>query len=552
MLKRLIFIVLIGCFSATIAQDSIRKADIHAALRLIDLKYTEAEVDSMFQSVRTNLSYIKLQHQSKLSNDVPLAFIHSPLLPNMQPLSPNKRAIQWKAPVSKLPINKEELAFYSVAELSYLIKNKIISSEELTKFFISRIKKWGDTLQCVVSITEELAIQEAKAADAEIKAGKYRGPLHGIPYGLKDLFAVKGTKTTWGAAPYKDQVIDQDAFVYQQLKKSGAVLVAKFTLGALAMGDVWFGGRTNNPWNMTYGSSGSSAGSASATVAGLVPFAIGTETWGSIISPSSTCGATGLRPTFGTVSRSGGMTLCWSLDKVGPITRNAMDAAIVYEAIIGKDANDRSTVAAGFDFNPQYDIKKMKIAYAKNYFDRIRDTTRSEWKVLAEFKKMGVELIPVVFPDSGVYKPGMMDLVLTAECAATFDEFTRLNVDDMMTAQKRGDWPNIFRTARLLPATSYINANRQRYQLMEKVNQLTEQYDVIICPTRGSGNQSAITNLTGHPAICVPTGFDSKTNLPSSITFIGKLYGEGAIVAAADAYQKKTQWHQQHPEKFKQ
>ena len=295
-----------------------KTADMAAAARIFDLQFTQQELDTMYDGIQENLANYRLMHRQKLANSVPMSLWQSPLLPGMT-VNQGKDNIRWKLPKTTLPENRNELAFMSIAELAYLVKNKKISSVDLTSFFINRIKKYGDTLQCVISITEEIAMAQAKNADEEIAAGKYRGPLHGIPYGLKDLFAVRGTKTTWGAAPYKDQVIEEDAYVYQRLQEAGAVLIAKFTLGALAMGDYWFGGRTKNPWNTATGSSGSSAGSASATAAGLVPFAIGTETWGSIISPASTCGLTGLRPTFGSISRSGGMTLSWSLDKIGPI-----------------------------------------------------------------------------------------------------------------------------------------------------------------------------------------------------------------------------------------
>jgi Asp-tRNA(Asn)/Glu-tRNA(Gln) amidotransferase A subunit family amidase len=434
--------------------------------------------------------------------------------------------------------------------LAYLIQNKKISSLDLTRFFIERIKKYGDTLQCVISLQEDLAIAAAKKADAEIAAGKYRGQLHGIPYGLKDLFAVKDTKTTWGAAPYKDQVIQEDAFVYQKMKAAGAVLVAKFTLGALAMGDYWFGGRTKNPWNLNYGSSGSSAGSTSATVAGLVPFAIGTETWGSIVSPATTCGATGLRPTFGSISRSGAMALSYSLDKVGPITRSANDAAIVFHYLHGTDGKDGSAVNMPFNYAPKTNLKALKIAYAKNYFDKIKDTNRSEFEVLKQFKRMGIELIPINFPDSGVYQFNMMDVIIGAECAAQFDEMTRLGIDDALTRQTKNDWPNQFRTSRFIPAVEYINAQRHRTLLMEKVNEIVAQYDAIICPSRGGGNQSAITNLTGHPVVCVPTGLDPKYKLPTGISFVGKLFDEATILTIAHQYQKATGWDEMHPTMF--
>src|SRR6478609_2988463 len=536
---------------ASYAQDTISKSDIPAAARLLDLKFTQKEIDTMYDGVKENLAGYRMMHKQTLNNNVPMSLWQSPVLPGMK-FAEKQETIKWNiSSAARVPENKNDLAFYNILQLASLIKNKKISSVELTQFFIDRIKKYGDSLQCVISVTEELAMQQAKQADEEIANGKYRGPLHGIPYGLKDLFAVKGTKTTWGAAPYKEQTIEEDAFVYSQLKAAGAVLVAKFTLGALAMGDYWYGGRTKNPWNTKTGSSGSSAGSTSATVAGLVPFAIGTETWGSIVSPSSTCGATGLRPTFGSISRSGAMTLSWSLDKVGPICRSAEDAAVVFNYIHGTDGYDMSAVNKPFNYKPNADIKKMKVAYAKNYFDKITDTSRNEWKVLDAYRKMGVELIPVNFPDSGVYNFNIMDIIISAECAAAFDEFTRNNIDDEMTQQGKGDWPNSFRISRLMSAVEYINANRHRYLLMQKVNEAIKDIDVLICPTRGSGNQGAITNLTGHPVVCLPTGFDKRNNLPTSITLIGKLYDEASILSAAKAYQDATLWDDMHPPMFK-
>ncbi len=540
----------LGLFAS--AQDtSIQKKDLISASKIFDLSFTTKEIDTLYSDVIDNLANYKAMHNLSLPNSVPLSMWQTPVVPGMH-FNKVQKPIDWKLDNAvQLPANKNDLAFYTIEQLASLIKNKKISSLALTQFFIERIKTWGDTLQCVISLQEEIAFAQAKKADVELAQGKYRGLLHGIPYGLKDLFAVKGTKTTWGAAPYQNQTIDEDAFVYTKLRDAGAVLVAKFTLGALAMGDYWFGGRTKNPWNLKYGSSGSSAGSTSATVAGLVPFAIGTETWGSIVSPSTTCGATGLRPTFGSVSRSGAMALSYSLDKVGPICRSAADAAIVFNYIHGTDGKDGSAVNMPFNYTPNKDIKKLKIGYAKNYFDKIKDTSRNEFKVLEEFKKLGVQLIPVNFPDSGVYNFNIMDVVIGAECAAQFDEMTRLNIDDILTRQTKSDWPNSFRTNRFIPAVEYINAQRHRYTLMQKVNEVMQQYDVIICPSRGDGNQSAITNLTGNPVVCVPTGFDKKLNLPTGISFVGNLYDEATILSIAQAYQKATNWDEAHPALFK-
>ena len=534
--------------SASFAQDSVMIPDIHSAEKIISIHFTEAKEDSLSGQIRDRAKEYDKMHRYSLDNSIPMTMAQSPLLPYMD-LNKKQLPVKFIIPADvNLPVNKNDLAFYSIPQLASLIKNKKISSVDLAKFFIDRLKKYGDTLQCVISLTEDIAMQEAAKADKEIAAGKYRGLLHGIPYGLKDLFAVKGTKTTWGAEPYKDQVVNTDSYVYTKLKEAGAVLIAKLTLGALAMDDYWFGGRTKNPWKMLEGSSGSSAGSAAATVAGLVPFAIGTETYGSIISPSTVCGATGLRPTFGSVSRSGAMTLCWSLDKAGPICRSAEDAAIVFNYLHGTDGKDAAAVNMPFNYTGKADLSKMKIAYAKNYFGK-KDTLGNEDAVLDVFRKAGAQLIPVNFPDSGIYNFDIIGIVIASESAAAFDGFTRTGLDDKMTRQGKGEWPNYFRAARFIPAVEYINANRHRYQLIQKVNDVIEKYDVIICPT-WVGNQAPITNLTGHPAISIPTGFD-KNHSPTSITLVGKLYDEATILAIAKAYQDATQWNKMHPEFFK-
>lgn len=538
--------IFLGAFS--FAQDSITVTDIRSDEKIISLHFTAAKEDSLLGQVQDKAKEYDKMHRFSLDNSIPMTMAESPVLPYMD-LNKNQLPVKFNIPSGvNLPANKNDLAFYSIPQLASLIKNKKISSVDLTKFFIDRLKKYGDTLQCVISFTEDIAMKEAAQADKEIAEGKYRGLLHGIPYGLKDLFAVKGTKTTWGAEPYKNQIIETNSYAYTKLHNAGAVLIAKLTLGALAMDDYWFGGRTKNPWNMLEGSSGSSAGSAAATVAGLVPFALGTETYGSIISPSTVCGATGLRPTFGSVSRSGAMTLCWSLDKIGPICRSAEDAAIVFYYLHGTDGKDAAAVNMPFNYTGKTDLSKMKIAYAKNYFGK-KDTLGNEDAVLDVFRKLGATLIPVNFPDSGIYKFDMIGIVIGSESAAAFDGFTRTGLDDKMTRQGKGEWPNYFRAARFIPAVEYINANRHRYTLMQKVNDVIEKYDVIICPTWG-GNQAAITNLTGHPAISLPTGFN-KNHSPTSITLVGKLYDEATILAIAKAYHDATQWNKMHPDYFK-
>ncbi len=545
---RILLLAVLPLFTIAQQPDSISKEDIKTAARVIALDFTEPEQDSMLRDVRDNRKEYSKMRSLTLNNSVPMSLWQSPVLPGVK-FNTKQLPVLWTIPANvNLPKNKSDLAFYSILQLASLIKNKKITSVELTSFFIERIRRYGDTLQCVITVTEEIAMQQAKAADAEIAKGKYRGPLHGIPYGLKDLFAVKGTKTTWGAAPYKEQMIDEDSYVYTKLKEAGAVLAAKFTLGALAMGDWWYGGRTKNPWNLNFGSSGSSAGSASATVAGLVPFAIGTETLGSIVSPSTACGATGLRPTFGSISRSGGMTLSWSLDKVGPICRSAEDAAVVFNYIHGTDGKDASAVNMPFNYSAKKDIKKLRIGYAKNYFDRIRDTSANEWKVLKAFEKMGVQLIPVVFPDSAVYTFDMVGIIIGAESAAAFDQLTISGLDDELTRQNKNDWPNSFRTSRLIPAVEYINANRHRYLLMQKMNSFFETVDVVITPTF-AGSQLSITNLTGHPALCMPSGYNQR-KLPTSISFIGKLYDEATLLQVGKLFQDFTNWDDVHPALF--
>ncbi|TAL46149.1 MAG: amidase, partial [Chitinophagaceae bacterium] len=396
--------------------------------KMYDLEFTEAEADSMTGNINFNYLLYKGMHKTLPANDIPYPFSFNPVPYGMKvDNTPQRVSMTFRADV-QLPKNKNDLAFYSIPELAGLIKTKKITSVELTKFFIDRLKKWGDTLECVITLTEDTAMAQARRADEELKNGKYRGLLHGIPYGLKDLFAVKGYKTTWGTTPYKDQVIDIDAFVYQQLKKAGAVLCAKLSLGALAYNNKWFGGETKNPWNLKQGSSGSSAGSAAATVAGLLPFAIGTETLGSIVSPSTRCGATGLRPTFGSISRSGAMVLCWSLDKIGPICRSAEDAAIVFNYIKGTDGNDAGSVNLPFNYNGKADLKKLRIAYAENYFKLLK-TDAPEWKVLDVYRSLGANVEAVTFPDSAIYPVNLVSIILNAESAAAFDELTRTNRD---------------------------------------------------------------------------------------------------------------------------
>ena len=389
---------------------------------------------------------------------------------------------------------------------------------------------------------------QARKADELLKNGTYLGPLHGIPYGAKDLLAVPEYKTTWGAGPFKDQYRgDELATVVKKLDEAGAVLVAKLTLGALAMGDVWYGGTTKNPWNLEQGSSGSSAGSGSSTAAGLVPFALGTETLGSIVSPSTRNGVTGLRPTFGRVSRAGAMALSWTMDKIGPMARTALDCALVFEAIRGTDGIDLTVEDHPFNFKGRVDLSQLKIGYLKDYFENGRGSQKeNDDQTLEVLRSLGANLEPVEWvsdmPFSG------MQAILTAEAAAAFDALTRSDQDTLLVRQNAGAWPNLFRSARFTSAVDYINANRARYELIEKVNQLMKNYDVIVTPSFG-GSQLLTTNLTGHPCVVLKNGYNTNGS-PTSISFIGNLFDEATILAVARAYQEATEYDEQHPPKF--
>lgn len=539
--------LLFAMFSPVFGQSSVTKEQISNAEKLIDIELTDAERDSLISQAQGYLQTYKVMHGQKLANAVPPALYFDPSVSTAK-FSQNKaQPTVWDVPQLELPLVKDDLAFYSIPKLASLIKNRKITSVDLTRFFIQRLKKYSDTLHCVISITVDIALEEAMQADAEIAKGQYRGILHGIPYGVKDLFSVKNTLTTWGAAPYKNQSFDEDAAVVQHLRAAGAVLVAKMTMGSLAMGDVWFGGITRNPWDLKQGSSGSSAGSASAVAAGLLPFAIGTETQGSIVSPSTRCGTTGLRPTFGRVNRAGAMTLCWSLDKAGPITRSAYDAAIVFEAINGgSKEGDKAAVNIPFSYSPTKDLSKMRIGYPKNLFDSLKKD-RNEWRTLEALEKLGVKLQPFEWKTS--VPPRIMGVVLMSEAAAAFDEMTRTNLDDELTSQSRFSWPNYFRAARFIPAVEYINANRLRSKMMLEINDLLRGYDCVIMPSF-EGDILPITNLTGHPCVVMPNGFLKEH--PTSITFLGNLYEDEKILSIAKAFQDATDFDEQHPAFFKQ
>ncbi len=536
-------------------KGKVTKEVIAQAEQVAGLAFTEPQREMMVKGLNSLEEDFTKIRAVPLPNSVPPALRFVPLLPGARPPEGADAFALSPQTAPAVGDDLEELAFLPATTLGVLIAEHKVTSTALTKMYLARLKRYDPILHCVITYTEERALAQAAKADEEIAAGHSRGPLHGVPWGVKDLFAVKGYRTTWGAGPYRDQVIDEDAAVVQRLDAAGAVLVAKLSCGALAMGDVWFGGKTRNPWDPEEGSSGSSAGSAAATAAGLVGFAIGTETLGSIVSPSNRCGCTGLRPTFGRVPRTGAMALSWSMDKVGPIARSVEDCAAVFAAIQGPDGQDGTVVAAPFRWDPGLDVRTLKVGYVKSLFaekseedpDAEKKVQDKEWPVfdravLEVLRGAGVELVPVELPD---LPADAMALLLSCEAAAAFDHLTRSGRDALLTAQGEDDWPNIFRQAQLIPAVEYIQANRARTLLMEAMAKLMGTVDAYLCPSFG-GQDLTITNLTGHPCVVVPDGFRSN-GTPTSISFIGKLYGEGELLALARAYQEATTWHLRRP-----
>jgi Asp-tRNA(Asn)/Glu-tRNA(Gln) amidotransferase A subunit family amidase len=490
----------------------------------------------------------------KLGNDTPPAVAFNPVLPGTK--IPKARGVfRYSKPTVPKPRTDEDLAFLPVLHLASLLKNRTVTSTDLTKLYLDRLKKYDPLLHCVVTLTEDLAFRQAAQADAEIKAGKYRGPLHGIPWGAKDLLAVKGYKTTFGASPFKDQILDVDSSVYVKLRDAGAVLVAKLTLGALAMGDRWFGGQTKSPWDPVHpsnGSSGSSAGPASTVAAGLVGFAIGSETRGSIMSPAARCGVVGLRPTYGRVSRYGAMALSWTMDKIGPLCRAAEDCALVLQAINGPDGRDGHLIEAPFDWDATRDVRTLRVGYVKSEVEgeisddpqnpervrRQREARKANQDSLAVIQSLGLKLVPFDMPK---FDTAPIDFVLTTEAAAAFDDLVRSDKFEAMTAEpERSAWVGSLRLHQFVPAVQYIQANRARTKLMEAFAKVFDGIDLFI------GSQLGVTNLTGHPEISLVSGFDSR-NQPMSLRFTGKLFGDEDILLLARAFQAKTDFHLKRP-----
>ncbi|MBS1802111.1 MAG: amidase [Acidobacteria bacterium] len=565
--------------------------------------FTDEQKKMMIDGLVDQNGSYKAIRKLKLPNSVQPAYAFHPFAPagtailraEVGYFEKSKTVRGWQPnPNAEASSNPNDLAFASVSELASLLHARKITSLALTKMYIERLKRYDSKLHFVITLMEERAIAQATTADTEIAAGKYRGPLHGIPWGAKDLLAVKGYPTTWGAGGFEHQSFDEDATVVKRLDEAGAVLVAKFTLGALAMGDKWFGGRTRNPWNPEQGSSGSSAGSASAVAAGCVAFAIGSETLGSISSPCTRCGATGLRPSFGLVPRTGAMALSWTMDKLGPITRSAEDCALVLNVISGPDGHDLSAYNLKFLWDSSFDVKTLRVGYLKRDFDepepfkaepaptsetdeekkqrekreakakagherRMYDR-RYDLAALDKLRSMGIKLIPVELPRLPY---GALVPLLTAEAAAAFDDLTLSGRDRLLTEQGIEDWPNAFRTARFYPAVEYIQANRARTLAIQQVSALFEKVDIIVASS--GGIQLLATNLTGHPALIVPNGLRGDDaprppkidtgdeddiggpGTPVSITFLASLYDDARLAAFGHAYQQATGFNKQHP-----
>lgn len=532
------------------AVPEITTETIAAAEQIAGLSFTEEQRALMVEDLNEAREDYAALRAFDLPNSVPPSLVFDPTVSGVVPPEGESR-LAWTPPDVRRPASDDDLAFMTVAELAGLLKSRQVTSTELTRLALARLRRYDDVLEAVVTLTEARVLDAAARADAEIAAGAWRGPLHGVPYGAKDLLAVRGYPTTWGAMPYRDQVIDADAAVIERLDAAGAVLVAKLTLGALAWGDVWFGGTTKNPWNVEQGSSGSSAGPGSAVAAGLVPFAIGSETLGSIVSPSTRNGVTGHRPTFGLVSRAGAMALSWSMDKLGPMTRSALDCALVFDVLRGHDPRDPATRDAPFVFDPARPVSSLRVgfleaAFADDYAGRDEDAA-----VLDVLRGLGVALQPIALPDD--IPVGALLLMLNVEAAAAFDELTRSGGVDTLVRQGRNTWPHAFRTARMVPAVEYLQAARIRTRLAQRMAETMEALDVFVTPTYG-GASLAITNLTGHPSVTVPNAFvplrddpTSPRRSPRSITFVGGLYRDADALLVAHAYQTATDFHRQRP-----
>ncbi len=525
----------------------ISEAEIAAAEALLGVSYTASERALMVGNLEGQIDSARTAREVTLPNSAPMAMRFDPRPPGFSmPSGPGQ--LRFGATTRPLPEADEDIAFAPLTDLSHWIASGALTSRRLTEIYLARIAAIGPKLECFATVTADLARAEADAADALLAQGVWLGPLHGVPYAVKDLFDTKGIVTGWGAEPYRARVPEADAAIVTRLRAAGAVLLGKSTLGALAYNDIWYGGRTRNPWNLNEGSSGSSAGSASATAAGLCGFAIGTETLGSITSPSQRCGTTGLRPTFGRVSRVGGMTLCSSLDKIGPICRGVEDTAMVLAALNGGDPNDRGSIDAPFSFDAEAGIEGLRVGYLAEAFGE--GANEVDHAALEAVRKLGVEVREVSLPDLPY---GALMNVVYAEAAATFQDLTLSGKDDMLTWQEAGAWPNVFRMARFLSAVDHVNLDRLRYRVMLALDGLFADIDVLIGPF-STGPMLVASNFTGHPCLHLRAGFLEQTTrgagslasgkletgaggkagrkfrVPQGISLWGRLFDEGTIL----------------------
>ena len=522
---------------------------IEHAAALAGLEFSEDDRQEMVETLASNLEIFRTLRQIDIDQNVAPPLYFNPVVPG-QRLSDERRPFRPSpVPAVRRPARLEDVAFWPVTHLAALVSTGQVTSVELTRMYLDRLRRYDPLLECVVTFTDDLAMAEAERADHEISEGRYRGPLHGIPWGAKDIVAKRGYPTTWGSEAYRDQVLDYDATVVQRLSEAGAVLVAKLSTGEIARGDRWFGGkRTRNPWDPEQGSGGSSAGPGAAVAAGLVGFAIGTETLGSIVGPSSNCGITGMRPTFGVVSRHGVMPVSWSLDKVGPMCRSVEDCALVLEAVRGPDLLDLAVVDRPFNWDAELPLAGLRVGYLAEAFEgetRGEDgaaARRNDLATLEVLRRLGVELRPFSLPDDA--DMDALQMLLVDESAA-FDELIQTGRVDLLIQDRGEPEDMLMRVARLFPAVEYVQMNRRRALLMRRMADAMAELDVYVAPHGGSANNSA-TNLTGHPAVTVPNGF-APDGTPTGILFVGQLYGEANMLRLAKTYQDATDFHLRRP-----
>jgi len=528
------------------------------AEKLVQVSLSDAERVMAAASWRKTMAglYERRTGPRKLALEATLAPASrwDPILPGQKTLPQYDRFIRSKSDPGPLPTNDEDIAFAPVTHLSRWIESRKLSSQRLTNIYLARLQRFDSKLRCVITLTRELALAQAKQADEEIAAGKYRGPLHGIPWGTKDLLDTAGIPTTYGAEPFRNRVPLEDGAVVKRLHNAGAVLVAKLSLGALALNDIWFGGQTMNPWLPEEGASGSSAGPGAATAAGLVGFAIGSETGGSIVSPSMRCGITGLRPTYGRVPRTGAMTLCWSLDKLGPMTRSVEDAMLVLQAISGPDARDVDSVPSKLDFDAGTSVQGLRVGYFPAWMNE-RPATSVDRAALDTVKKVGMVPVEVAIPD---WPYGSLNLILFAEGAAAFEELGLDGGMNQLRMQTPDAWPNIFREARFLSAVDFVQADRLRRKVAEEMARVFSQVDLLLVPSLRD-EMLTITNFTGHPSLTLRAGFvevsrarsdwapdpsmplpsfSSPRRVPHGVTLIGRLFDEGTLACAGLALEQ--------------